>query len=852
MGEDTDAAHKETWPSMDPRLDSAFFRNCLENAPDAIFVSDRSGRLLYRNPQFQCLLGGEISKASSTDTASKETEGLESELAAALAPAHWTEMSPGQSIDRHCHLPRSDGSLFGVRVRMTCFEDDGERRFLGVARPQLAGEAPSGKAQSNRLYEALSKVSQAIVWIPSRDELFDRICKVLVKAGGFSMAWFGWFDAESRKLVPLAACGDEYGYLRQIDVVVEHPALGKGPSGQAFESGVPQICNDLLSDPATRPWHRKMDRSGFRASASLPIRLMGTTCATLNVYADEVGYFGEREVALLAQAADDISFALDNFQREQYRKEAEDAARSERIFSDMMIDSLPGILYLYDETGRFMRWNRHFESVSGYSGDQIAGMHPLDFFAPVDHTILSDRIADVFETGEAAVEAGFLARDGSSTPFLFTGRRVEFEGKRCLVGVGIDISQRKQAEADLRDAERRFELVVENLNLGLVIADSDNDLLHWNPHSLKLLGFDDLAEGHRSQRDFARIFEISTLDGIILAREDWPLARARRGQSVENLELNVRRIGTSWSRIFSYRGGQVRYGNNKQLVFMTINDITARKQAQRALQESHQNLERKVTERTRDLKEALTQAESADRLKSAFLATMSHELRTPLNSIIGFTGIILQGLAGPLNAEQHKQLGMVRVSAHHLLELINDVLDISKIEAGQLDIHPKPFALQESLQRVVAMVRPLAETKGLDLNLELEDAPETLISDRRRVEQILLNLLHNAIKFTEHGQIRLRVEVQRGASLSAGVPVSDTLRMSVSDTGSGIRAEDLGKLFQPFRQVDSGLTRQHEGTGLGLAISYRLCRLLDGDITVESRWKSGSTFMVELPMSGKN
>ena len=846
---DEDAAVPRTGSSdaMDQPLDPVLMRACLDNAPDPVFMNDAAGKLLYGNTRFRTLLGLATGPLRTSDM-----ERFQNALVAALPTTAMRDMKSGQSLERRWRFLREDDSVVPLDVHLACFGLEGGKCFVGIGRrPPVAGEA-SGHAKSDAFYEALSQIGHGIVQARTSEDLFASVCRALVEIGGFSMAWVGWFDAESGKLVPVAACGDESGYLEQITVEIGHPILGSGPSGRAFESGAPQICNDLLANPSTLPWRKELARGGFRASAALPILRMGEVGGTLNVYASEAGAFGDREIALLNQAAGDISFALDNFRREQERVKAEEAARLEKRFSDVIIDSMPGILYLYDESGRFLRWNRNFEHVSGYSGEQIASLHPLDFFAPGEQAALSHRIAEVFEQGESAVEAGFLARNGSSTPFLFTGRRVEFSGRTCLVGVGIDISQRKQAEAALRDAERRFELVVENLNEGLVIADVDGNQLHWNPHSLKLLGFEDPAEGHRQQREFERIFEISTLDGVVLPPQDWPLARARRGQTVENLELEVRRIGTSWMRIFAYNGGLVRYGENKQLAFMTLNDITARKQAQRLLVESHEHLEHKVAERTRDLEKALGQAESADRLKSAFLATMSHELRTPLNSIIGFTGIILQGLAGPLNAEQQRQLGMVKSSAHHLLELINDVLDISKIEAGQIELRPAPFALHESLRHVVDLVRPLADKKSLEVTLELNDAPDTIVSDRRRVEQVLLNLLHNAIKFTEQGQIRLDARIQQVATTSGADRSAPMLRLSVSDTGMGIRPEDIGKLFQPFRQVDTGLTRRHDGTGLGLAISHRLCRLLGGDIAVQSRWQAGSTFTVELPLTSRD
>ena len=260
----------------------------------------------------------------------------------------------------------------------------------------------------------------------------------------------------------------------------------------------------------------------------------------------------------------------------------------------------------------------------------------------------------------------------------------------------------------------------------------------------------------------------------------------------------------------------------------------------RELDELNRNQESIISSRTVDLQEAKERAEAADRIKSAFLATMSHELRTPLNSIIGFTGILLQGLVGPLNDEQKKQLGMVRDSSTHLLELINDVLDISKIEAGQLEVALDPFDLRASLERVARTLRPLAELRGLNLVLEVDSMVGMLVSDRRRVEQILLNLAGNAIKFTDKGTVCLNCRIQRTEVV-----------FQISDTGIGIRPEDLRLLFHPFRQVDSGTSRKYEGTGLGLSICKRLIELLGGQIEVESTPGVGSTFTFHLPLKGE-
>ena len=265
----------------------------------------------------------------------------------------------------------------------------------------------------------------------------------------------------------------------------------------------------------------------------------------------------------------------------------------------------------------------------------------------------------------------------------------------------------------------------------------------------------------------------------------------------------------------------------------TVNNL---KQAEEKLRTAKDGLEDEVASRTRELSEANHKLKDLDRLKTAFLSTMSHELRTPLNSIIGLTGILQQGLVGPLNAEQEKQMGMIRSSGRHLLDLINDILDISSIEAGQFKVQHDLFNLSQLIVKVVETMKPAAQIKGLILVTKMSSEMARVTSDRRRVEQVLMNLLSNAIKFSEKGEVRVEVFVE-----------DRFIRTRVIDGGIGIKPEGLTQLFKPFSQVESPLSRPHLGTGLGLAISKKIVEKLGGEIGVESVWGQGSAFYFTLP-----
>lgn len=268
--------------------------------------------------------------------------------------------------------------------------------------------------------------------------------------------------------------------------------------------------------------------------------------------------------------------------------------------------------------------------------------------------------------------------------------------------------------------------------------------------------------------------------------------------------------------------------------------LTARRRHLRAIAANNELIEsKKLADELRRADERLQERNielaNANQAKSSFLAKMSHELRTPLNAIIGFTGTLLMKLPGPLNVEQDKQLRIVKTSAKHLLSVINDLLDLARIESGKVELKLEPVACGSVLEEVVTALRPQANEKGLKLELLLPDGDSVVLTDRRALSQILLNLASNAIKFTDRGSVRLEVDKKNDNS-------SGWTEISVIDTGIGIRREDQDKLFQEFSRVNVDSAQGVEGTGLGLQLSKRLAELLGGRILLESEYGKGSRF----------
>jgi signal transduction histidine kinase len=277
---------------------------------------------------------------------------------------------------------------------------------------------------------------------------------------------------------------------------------------------------------------------------------------------------------------------------------------------------------------------------------------------------------------------------------------------------------------------------------------------------------------------------------------------------------------------------EVKTGDELEMLADEFNRMSAR------VQEAHTGLEHKVAERTRELVELNQQLEEANRLKSQFLANVSHELRTPMNAIMGFTRLVMRKTEGQIPSLQHANLQKVLISADHLLHLINGLLDLSKIEAGRMDVASVRFELRELIHVVTATVEPLLKPDRVRFVAEIDPDLPPLHTDRDKLKQIILNLLSNAVKFTDEGVVKV-----------AAWRVGDRLKIAVSDTGIGMPQEALDYIFEEFRQVDMSSTRRHGGTGLGLAIVRKLTHLLGGDVTAESELGKGSTFTVTVPLS---
>jgi PAS domain S-box-containing protein len=399
----------------------------------------------------------------------------------------------------------------------------------------------------------------------------------------------------------------------------------------------------------------------------------------------------------------------------------------------------------------------------------------------------------------------------------------------------------RQGEIKARGERDRLNLILENVADPILVTDEKSNIILMNEQAERLFQVSE-ASGLPNPRQLNAVRGNDTkftsfISEFALVNQTARRERMILTQPTTGLGLPVEVVS---GKISNERGEGF-------AIVSVLHDLTREVENERlfeALKKLNSELEERIADATADLAEQNArlqwqsqELERANRLKSEFLASMSHELRTPINALIGYAALLLDGVLGEITPTQRDALTRARAAAEHLLALINDILDLAKIEAGKMPLHVQEVSLSAVTREVAQQMEPLVHKKGLRFNTIVSADCPVIVSDRTKVKQILLNLVSNAVKFTNEGTVTVGVE----CAVEGGVWIK------VSDTGIGIRREDLEAIWEDFRQVDQSRTREHGGTGLGLSITRKLLDRLGGRVTVESEYGSGTTFTAWLP-----
>jgi PAS domain S-box-containing protein len=510
------------------------------------------------------------------------------------------------------------------------------------------------------------------------------------------------------------------------------------------------------------------------------------------------------------------SMDIEDQKRVEYAlREKEARLRAERDFGDRIMDSIPGAFYIFNQRGKFLRWNKNLEEIIGYSQDEIARTPPVEFVFEEDRAAVGRAFKEVFVHGEADIEARLLAKDGRAIPFLFRGKRVEIEGEPYLIGNGIDIAEVKQAEA----AAAYLAAIIESSDDAIISTDLRGTIRSWNRGAERLYGYTE-AEAIGAPVTMlipsARQYEESRI-----------LASIGRGELISHYEtIRQNKDGTEID--VSLTASPIRNRNGEVIgMSKTARDIVWRKRVE-------EERERLLVRES----ESRATAEEANRLKDEFLATISHELRSPLNAILGWARL----LRDPEVREQQldRALEIIERNSQAQARLIEDLLDVSRIVSGKLSVQMRPVNMNTTTEGVITDMRPAAEAKGIALRLKADEEIE-LIGDSDRLQQVVWNLISNAIKFTPEGG-RIEVELKRAG---------ERAELRVSDTGRGITPEFLPHVFDRFRQAVGSDARGRAGLGLGLTIVRYIVEAHGGSVKAESAGAGmGATFICKFPLAG--
>ena len=826
------------------RASEARMRSILENLQDAYFQVDAAERIVLLSPSAPGMFGYEsVAEMMAADVPGLYVDPLERQQ---LLDAIGAE---GRVRDCRVRLRRKDGSVFWASISATRNRDEqGQTAGIeGVVRDiddRMAAEAQIVKL--SRMYAALSRCNEAIVRSTGEQELFAAVCRAAVEAGGLSCAWIGMADSGSGRVLPVAHFGSGEDYVRDIRVSVRaDDPLGQGPSGIAIREDRACWCPDFLDDPRLQPWRERAARYRWRASVALPLHRNAVAVGVLNLYSEEADGFDEEIRRLLLEMAKDISYALDNLDQQaalaahlqeadraratllsvlEDQREAQAALRSSEQRFRSFIENASDVIFELAADGSIRyaspNWGAHIgEPAQAALGQSLARyIHPADVeqclrqmgAAKASHEVVS-------------IDYRIVRPDGKIRWYSARGRALYDAGGSAIgyQGIARDTTERRETEEQLR----KLALAVEQSPESIVITDIDGKIEYVNEAFLlttryaldELIGRNPrlLHSGRTPAATYERMW------GALTAGEPW------KGEFI-----NRRKDGSEYVEFAIITPLRQADGTVSNYVAVK-EDITEKKRNGEELDRYRNHLEEMVKMRTAELVAARQLAEAANLAKSTFLANMSHEIRTPMNAILGLTHLLRRGGATP---QQMERLEKIDAAGKHLLSIINDILDLSKIEAGRMQMENIDFPLSAVLDNVASLIGPAARDKGLNVTIDGDAVPLWLRGDATRLRQALLNYAGNAVKFTERGSIAIRAILQEAGG-------DDLLvRFEVTDTGIGLAPEDQARLFQAFEQADASITRKFGGTGLGLAITRRLAQMMGGAVGVDSTPDGGSTF----------
>jgi PAS domain S-box-containing protein len=679
--------------------------------------------------------------------------------------------------------------------------------------------------RAKRALRVLAAMHEALDGATDERDLCARVATCAVEVGGYAVAWVGRAEHDERRSVtPMAVVGVERSWIDGLGIVWADDERGQLPSGVAIRTGRPMAVPWREQEPRLSQYAEECDRRGWKAMVALPLVAGSKALGVLVIYSSDEGAFDEEETGLLMALARGLARAWSAREAdagrclaEQRLQEIADTMRDAFWSRDARTRTTDFI-----SPGAAALWGRPVEQFVGRPPAAfLEVVHPEDrerMRAAMERYVAGEPLDIEYRTVWPSGEVRWIHNRG------FPVRDAGGEVVR-VVGIASDVTEQRRMAADLRRlnaelerrvAERTAELadLYDNAPCGYQTLGHDGVYRSINATALRWLGY-----AREELVGKVRPFDLMPDEEKALAEQNFAQLKST-GQAHRDIEGTLRRKdGSCLPVLLSVAAIRDAEGNFVESR-ATLLDDTERRRAQQELKRLNAELSR------------------TSRAKDEFLASMSHELRTPLNAVLGLGEILLEEIAGPLTAQQRSYLHRIDEAGRHQLALINDVLDLAKIEAGKLSLDLCAVRLEDVCRASLRMVQEAAICKSIRLTSREGHCGARLLVDERRLKQILVNLLSNAVKFTpEGGDVGIETACDEGGSM----------RVTVWDSGIGIDRVDQARLFQPFEQVGSASPAHRAGTGLGLSLVRQLVQLHGGEIRVESAPGRGSRFTVLLP-----
>jgi PAS domain S-box-containing protein len=843
----------------------------VEHSGSTIVITDTSGNIEYVNPKFT-----EITGYTFEEVIGKNPRFLKS----GFTPQEdykqlWQTISSGREWHGELLNRKKDGMLFWESVTISPILSDRREitHFVGVKediteRKHNEIETRRHLAELEAVYENGLSVGRLL----EPNEIGNRVIETFAR-------YLPWHHVTIRlkkegsddlELVSfnLPNLKEEERIDAEQHFVARVNKVGQGLSGWVIETGIPLRTGNVHVHPQYIDTH-----AGIQSGLYMPLKVGDRIIGVISVESEAPDAFTEQDQRLLATLANQTAIAFENarlydaMQKElSERKRAEEALRISETHYRALADSITDILFELDQNLCYSHWNKASETLTGVQARDAIGKSMEDVLGKTEEQARIKVIYEqVLRTHQPKTFETTLVIGGENRSFEVNA----YPSMRGVSVVAKDVTDRKRNEIIM---QKRFELMeyaakhsLDELMLRTV--DEVSELTGSTIGFFHFMMEDQIHLGMQTWSTNAlQLFQVAPEDGAHRPLDEagvWAEAVRQRRPLIQNdYESLAKKQGLPQGHVPIVREMVIPIIRNERIMaVMGISnkpqdytshdlelaarladyawDITERKQMEIALEVERNQLVQRVEERTADLSRANSNLARALRVKDEFLANMSHELRTPLNAILGLSESLGEQIAGPLNEKQQKYISTISESGHHLLSLINDILDLAKIDAGQITLDINKVDIHSVCQASLRMIKQLAQKKNQDVSLEIDHSLGLMWADERRLKQMIVNLLGNAVKFTpENGKLGLEVH---------GDQEANQIAITVWDNGIGIKQEDLSRLFQPFVQLDSGLAREATGTGLGLALVAQMARLHGGSVNAVSETGKGSRFTIILP-----